>query len=1420
MSGTVRAAGVDLGKATVKIAVVEHDAATGRRRVVRDAIACHEGKPLEVFRSLYPSVEAARCAALGATGLHGDVVHAPALGALPEDACLEAALWLLPAGPLRIVNVGARGYGVLVRDGEGRTALLESDKCSSGTGETMAKMAGRFGLGIEEADRLASATRDEIPITARCSVFAKSELTHYANQGKPTDALLRGYIGSIASHVAGLVERAGGGGPVFAIGGGASLVTFRAALASLLGAEVVVPSWARHLEAIGAACIALEQIAQRGDEAAHRLPESASGLLRSRPSRVRALPSARCAAHRVIRLPAWAIDEDRNATPSVLGLDLGSTGSKAVLTSLATGAPLHDVYDRTRGNPVEAARRLVEAVLAAGAPEVRAIAVTGSGREAVATVLRAAYPDLGPRLVVENEIVAHATAAVRCDPGRGASLSVVEIGGQDAKFIQIASGQIVESGMNKACSAGTGSFLEEQANLYGIHDVGELHRLSATATRVPELGQMCTVFVVEAAAEAEREGFVAAEIFAGFQRSVLQNYLNRVMEQRTFGKTILFQGKPAESEPLAWTLASLSGRDVVVPPNPGAMGAWGIGLCARAALPGAVDGPRVELTALLGAKVEERSEIRCRDKGCSTYCTIERAVVRIGGVERRTVLSGGACPKFEVSTAARPKLPADAPDVFHLRDAALHELSLADDLDEDAPPVGVPLVGALAGRAPWLAGLLAGLGARPMLMASTARSLANGEKLTTSYDACAPVKIAHGVVAAAELPVVLLPVVEEVDDGLGDQGKTCPMEQAMPEMIRSALSGRDGARLVSPKLGMGRGLLGDRLAARSVAAALDLPVARADRAIARAEEAQRAWTERRRRIGRDALAYARAGGHPAVALVGMAHVVHDRAVNADIPRILRDHGVVVLPAECVPLGADHVRLPDVPWADARTALEVGLWARGEGDVYPVWLSAFGCGPGSFVEQAFAALLDGHPHVVLESDGHGGAAGYVTRLQAFLHTVRAHDRRPSSASPARLAMMSRVPAVEARAEPGAPPIAVFSLGDQPSAILAAAYRSTGRTAVPTRSPSVEMLELGRRDCSGKECVAYQLVWGAFREHVERTDGAPVELAQVGGSGMCRNCLFAAKDQLSLERAGHGDRVRVGRVALDRRHGLGFLGRVWAGVVAWDLLRQMRDYLRATEREPGGVDAVYGAAVAELPRILERPATSGLGGVSSAIAIARDVTTLLDRAARDLAAAVTNDASRADLRTVLLSGDVYVRLDDFANDGLCRKLADRGVRVLLEPASVLAEYFALHGLDELVGLPEDPAEAAAAHALMGLVRRTLYARVRRWHPWLPRHDAGAAHAAAHARGATSPVGEAPITVGSVLHHWADRACDGVVLASPWGCGPALVAESLLRAHRDIPLLTIYTDGSPIDERRLGAFTFRLRRSPARSSRRHAA
>lgn len=1420
----VRVGGCDIGKATATF-VVASFGADGVARIESAEAIPHEGRAGEVFCQWYEANSAHELAALGATGLHADKLGAPVMSGLPEDACLGASLEAIPGefatGALNIVSVGARGYSVLTRSADGHLNYVENDKCSSGTGETMVRIAGRFGLSIEEADRIAATAAETIPITARCSVFAKSEMTHFGNQGRPAAALFRGYFGSVAKYVTALLARARVDGPVLAVGGCARISTLVEGLSDATGVDVVVPEHHLYLEAIGAAALAAEQA--RG-ERLDALPVDPAVLLEERSTRFVVLDAASKHASMVTRLDAVPAAADPFGEAVVLGIDLGSTGSKAVLTSVATGDAVLDVYDRTRGNPVDALARLIRTVLDQGSPDVRAVGLTGSGREAAASVLRAAYPELADRIVTLNEIVAHATAAIRCDPDDGDSLSVVEIGGQDAKFIQISGGQIVESDMNKACSAGTGSFLEEQAAFYGVHDIAEFTRLATTATRPPDLGQMCTVFVAEAAAEAHNEGFDVADLFGGFQYSVVHNYINRVMGQRTFGRRIFFQGKPASGESLAWTLAAVTGREVYVPPNPGAMGAWGIGLCVIEEVDLVAAHEPFDLGRALGAAIVDRSEFQCRDKRCATLCNIERVKVAVGDTTQ-SVLSGGACPKYEVASATKAKLPLEAPSPFDERAALLAPYLDEADAGDAATPVGVPVVGALYGIVPWLVTFLRELGFAARVLAPEATSLARGEERCYSFDACAPVKVAHGVLDSDGVDVVFFPKVLTFAGG----GKTCPMELAQPDMVGAALRARGRElTIVAPPIafdGDETALLTQLIeAADALAAAVGervspLRIAAAARAAA---TAQATYEDALEEAGRRALRFSRDHEIPAVVVCGPLHVVHDPTVNAGIPRLLRENGVMALPQDTFAVDAATPQFERMPWADENKALRAAVAARAMGDVYPLLLSSFGCGPASFAEQIFTSLCEDYPHTTLESDGHGGTAGYVTRVQAFLHTARRHSRERSPAAPERLRLLEPLPNPAISGYGDDARFVMFAMADRMTSMLAAAYRAHGVDAVSAGPPDAESLHLGRRDCSGKECLPYQLIWGSFRKYLDADAGSDAGgdretvLVQVTGEGTCRNCMFSVKDQITLERMGRDDSVSMRDLQLEADLGPAFMARVAGGLCAWDILQQFAAYYRPLEGHDGEVDDLYRRYCDELEALLARPAPEGGGTILSfvrATRVGRDIAALVESASADFAALGARAAVPEGLRTVLLSGDIYLRVDECANDGLIRRLNERGVLVAVEPTQTLPEYLAHEGLRELVRYPREQRSRNIVSAGLRRIRKQMYAKALKRHPWLPTGEIRPIIAASRPVLDKYPQGEAPVTIGSVRHWWADGRCDGVVVVSPWGCGPALVSEAMLRHEREIPLLFVYNDGSPLDERRLNAFVFRLRREPPR-------
>jgi predicted CoA-substrate-specific enzyme activase len=1429
-----RFVGVDIGAETVKLAELVRDG--GTLRVVRTRLVEHEKDPARLLPALlaewgYPDVAGvAAC---------GRLARLFALPRVPEKLARAAGFRLLcDDGPATLVSIGSHGFSVLELRDSGVEVFRENSRCSQGTGNFLRQLVERFKISVEEASARCAAVPDPAPLSGRCPVILKTDMTHLANAGQSHDRIIAGLFDAVGENVQVLIKPRLSPPRVLLLGGVSRAPRIRGHFrrhAERNGMQLLELPGEQPLfvDAIGCAVLA-------AGAGARALPPLADLREPAARESIEVLPPLTAALGRVRRLPAAPLPAPADLPAGrgaalVLGLDIGSTGSKAVAVDAEDGALLWQDYTATGGDPVGAAQRLVRAFVDSpwSARPVLAAGATGSGREIVGSLLVTCFG--GGGVFVLNEIAAHAEGALRQDPRVD---TIFEIGGQDAKYIRLAEGRVVDAAMNEACSAGTGSFIEEQGRRFaGVRDVAHLGRIALDADAAVSLGQHCSVFMAEIIDEATASGVAQPRIIAGIYESIVQNYLNRVKGPRTVGKVVFCQGMPFSSDALAAAVARQTGAEVIVPPHPGTIGALGIALLARRERPEALAargaGAGLPLARFLEARVGAKDQFVCKStKGCGgagNKCRIDRLNTQVEG-ESRTFTWGGACSLYDRGTG-RTKLPDGAPDAFREREELVDRLVAA----LPAPPPGAPRVAitdefALKGLFPFFATYLAGLGADLRVLRAADQSVLKRGIEEANIPFCAPMQLYHGVVstlAAEEPDLLFLPMLISSVPVKGEaRSVLCPMVEGSADLNRWDLAARhEGAsrtRILSPVLDIraeglrSRPLLDGLRALAAELGATDpaLQAAAYERALA----AQEAFDRDRAAIGRRALAFAEERGIDRVVVLGRDYTIYSTVLNSNVPAILREQGAMAVPVDCYPVADDVPVFEDMFWGYGQRNLRAAHQVRRTPGVSSVWCSNYACGPDSFTLHLYSYLSQGNPHTVVETDGHSGDAGTRTRIEAFLHCVR-EERRAAGAGAAQPAA---APNDLRRIEQATTSLTALRSGGETLLIprlgpavepLAHVLRALGIAAEPLPTPDNAALAIGRRHTSGKECVPMAITLGSLlqRLEAERNPAARFAFLMPIGRGPCRFGVYSTLHKIVLERLGWSDRVRVWSPSdNDYFEGLdsGVTALLFSGIMAADLLLTALHDVRPAETAPGAALAIYDRYRVELNELLARAARGDLGAGHAIAEAARGslfgCADLLERAGREFAAA----RRPGELPTVLVVGEIFVRCDPFANDNAVDRLQAQGVRVRLAPFSEWLDY--QEYINTRVGIPHDAASWFSAKVQARIQHRThaIMAAALGWDP-LARAAEAVEAAAPYVRYPLE--GEAVLTLGGALHEWARGGIDGVLSLAPLECMPSKIAEAQLvhAAEREgVRSLTLGLNGDPVDPQVLENFVFEVK------------
>lgn len=1412
--------GVDVGAESIKVVGIEKHG--GRVSISTQLHNNHNKDPHGGLAALLSRVDLVGARGIAATGRLQRMLQ---VESVPAKAAMRRGVRLVHPDleAVTIISVGAHGFSVLELGAHGEEWFQQNARCSQGTGNFLTQLVKRFGLSVEEASELCDTVVDPAHLSGRCPVILKTDMTHLANKGESRARILAGLYDAVCENVLTLVRPRLAPRDVVLIGGVAQSARVRRSIEKWLDGKGMrlVPRRSEHdvLEAIGAASHAMEH---PGD-----VPSLEELLVTSEATKLERVPALRDSLERVRRIPRVEMTSWDQPRWVHVGLDIGSTGSKAVAIDETTGEALWESYLNTEGAPVDAAQRLVrswvERIGVLG--RIRGFGVTGSGREVVGSLLRTCYG--GERVFVMNEIAAHAEGAVSIDSEVD---TIFEIGGQDAKYIRLEGGRVIDAAMNEACSAGTGSFIAEQGSKFeGVgDDVVRLGQLAEGADFGISLGQHCSVFMAEVIDEAITQGIERDAIIAGLYDSIIQNYLNRVKGTRTVGQRIFCQGMPFSSPALAAAVARQTGREVVVPPNPGTIGALGIALLTRKEMASAHGQAQEPLDPhrFMEAEVVLKETFVCKStKGCGgsgNLCRIDRLTTLVAGVKQK-FLWGGNCSLYDRG-AGRAKLPDLAPDPFREREA-LVEAVLRDCRRDPGSAQVIAMTDefALKGMLPLFAVFLHNLGFDCRVTRNgDGKSLRRGiEGARVPY--CAPMQMYHGVffeIAESQPDYAFIPMLQELPPVRGEVNSTlCPVVQAGPDLVGSLIEADlSKRRILRPIIRFGgQGYDGKEFTAAMRGLAESLGAAhRFQDAFKMAVDAQHKFEHDCLQIGVRALQYAKDHNVVPVAVLGRPYTIYNDVLNSNVPNLLRALGALSIPADCIPIPDDIPRYDDQYWGYTQRNLRAAAYVRQTPGLYSVFCSNYACGPDSFTLHFYGYIMQGKPFAVVETDGHSGDAGTKTRMEAFLYCVDTDVRSGASLHSKIYDLKAiedaKAPADHVKADQSLLLIPRMGTGAE---VASACLRSEGFRSETLPMPTRDDVRVGRRYTSGKECVPMMLTTGSLLNRLEkdRHTNEKFTFAMPTANGPCRFGVYNVLHKVIIEQTGWSDRVNV--FSPDdgdyfRETSSEFTIKLWCGFVAYDLLEAMLYDVRPVERKKGAANDIYRRYKDEILACMERPskgtAMSATMEVLGGMWGLRDV---LTRAAKEMAS-VKNRVR--DVPSVAVVGEIYVRLDPFANDFIIEKLEERGIRARFAPFVEWLEYTQYLAekrvLDQRMRHDDNPLSIGLTGVVQRSTMEVLYGICAKPLEWGERTTIPVTLEAAVPYLDPSLTGEACLTLGGPIHEFREKQVQGVVVIGPHECMPCRIAEAQygkVAEDLNIPYLALSLNGDPLDTEALDRFAY---------------
>ncbi len=982
-----------------------------------------------------------------------------------------------------VVSLGGEAFVLYVLSKEGHILnVLSHDKCAAGSGEFFVQQIDRLNVTLPEAIELAKKGK-KMELASRCSVHCKSDVTHKLNRGEASlEDILTSVLASMANKVMGLIIQSRVDVKRLLLVGGVSLneAFVQILREQIADVDVVVKPESSVFEAYGTALLVKEK------------PEYTEINLKTSRS-FTTFPSLKDFSSQVTIIDAVEnkTDFDKNST-YLLGVDVGSTTTKAVLIDPEDKSVLASFYGRTSGNPIQATRKCIEELVSqVGNLKVNLVGVTGSGRQLVGAYLGTS--------AVFNEISAHSEGAVYYDSEVD---TIFEIGGQDSKYMYLQNGVPVDYAMNASCSAGTGSFLEESSKGdMGVH-VFDISNIAMTAEEPVRFKADCAAFINTDVRTAMQEGYGSENIVGGLVYSIAENYLNKVKGSRQVGKKIFFQGGVAKNNSVGYAFAQTTGKQIIIPPSPELIGAFGIALITQSKYDKhEIDGMPKETTleSLIEEELKHLGSFTC--KACKNYCQIER--YEVGG---RKFPFGGRCSRYEHQWRGSEKID-EKENLVDLR----NELVFASNIQKKSKRVsskgtiGIPRALLTHTLYPLFSTFFDELGYEVILS-----EIDEDKELQTNAPFCFPIQILHGAVLdliKKEVDMIFVPHMNSMPtEGKWVNATFCPITQGSPYFIRQAFK---DAKFLNPVLSFAKGYESDKSLVKMAVKELKQPKNLAEKAFQKAISKQKAVEQQFLDWGKEHLEKLKESNEIGILLLGRSYNAFPPETSQLIPKKLSSMGVTVIPFDFL----EKKDVNDIPWYFSNyVKMAIDIAAKND-NLFLLYINSFSCTIDAFIQNYVRSEMKNKPYLFLELDAHTADAGTQTRLEAYLEIInnfqaskKSKEDKPFKVTQVKIrgGKVVVLTSDDKKLSIKDPRVKLYfpSFSKIHTDSFELLFNLLGYNVGETTEIKIDYPVRGLRHCSGKECLPLPIILGQILHMIEnRKPGEVLGLYMFRGGSPC-------------------------------------------------------------------------------------------------------------------------------------------------------------------------------------------------------------------------------------------------------------------------------------------------------------------------------